>query len=453
MVAALRALPATLVLAGLIQASALAQLEARWTDQEGAAPDSPVAVLLGSSASRPLLETSLRAGGFSLLEVEGPEGYGAPRAVGQLLELLEEEVGARRALLVGFDLGGLTVLNTAATSPRWDRPVLAVDAVCDIKSRPAGWGGSEPDPEAWARCLELWGLTSETVREHAGNPIDRPLDLAMGQQAVGLAFGRYDSVRPPGENSQRFAKRLRDLGAAPFVLESPSTEALAGTMEAEASRAAAERLVAWALARLEPGGDVLVARRGLPRAAKRLQSGERITVAFLGGSLTEAAGWRPIVTRTLGRRTQERVQWFPAGRASFDSTGDAVRLREDLFSQGKPDVVILDCAVNDAANGRTAVEVVRGIEGILAHMQREFPGSELVLVHLADEGKLAARRADRVPFELEAARAVADHHGLPTIEVSDWVARSIAAGELDWKEDFGEVHPKPRGHTIYARLV
>ena len=42
-------------------------------------------------------------------------------------------------------------------------------------------------------------------------------------------------------------------------------------------------------------------RGGLPNVAAKLARGEEVRVAFLGGSITAAAGWRPMTLTTFQR--------------------------------------------------------------------------------------------------------------------------------------------------------
>lgn len=448
MVPPLRSLSAALVLAGLTAlpaSGARQELESLRLEPETPRPSGAVAITLGRSPSREATEAALLAAGVRVVRVEGAAGFGSPAGVEAFERLARGEAGTRPALLVGYDLGAVTVLNAAAERPDARRPVLALDPVCDLKSRPAGWGASPPDAELWSAALDAWGWDLDSARIAPGNPIDRALELASGTQPLALAFAEQDPLCAPRENAERLAKRLHDLGGIRLVRSRPGGLPL----DDEGARA----LVAWALAHAERAPDLLRVRAGAPRTAARLAAGETVRVGFLGGSLTEAAGWRPLVTRTLTSRTEGKVLWKAAGRASFDSVGDAVRLVPDLLNEGPLDLVVLDCAVNDRANGRSEQESVRGIEGVLFGLRRANPACELVLVHLADEAKLAAQERGEVPYELRAAERVAVRHGLATIEVSERVGFGLELGELDWGTDFGGLHPNSRGYGIYARLI
>ncbi|OGV84440.1 MAG: hypothetical protein A3K19_32615 [Lentisphaerae bacterium RIFOXYB12_FULL_65_16] len=87
-------------------------------------------------------------------------------------------------------------------------------------------------------------------------------------------------------------------------------------------------------------------RDGLPNFFAKLQAGGPVRVAYLGGSITAAHGWRP---KTLA--------WFKAQypaaaiseiNAAISGTGSdygACRLRGDVLAQS-PDLVFLECRVN-----------------------------------------------------------------------------------------------------------
>ena len=71
-------------------------------------------------------------------------------------------------------------------------------------------------------------------------------------------------------------------------------------------------------------------------------------VAFMGGSITEMDGYRPMVMEFLKSRFLEtEFEFINAGISSTCSTTGAFRLERDVLSKGPIDLFFLEFAVND----------------------------------------------------------------------------------------------------------
>src|SRR5258706_14209012 len=98
-------------------------------------------------------------------------------------------------------------------------------------------------------------------------------------------------------------------------------------------------------------------------------------VAFMGGSITEMNGYRPMVCQNLQKRfPKTKFTFTDAGIASTCSTTGAFRLKEQVLDKGPVDLFFLEFAVNDDQDAHHARrECIRGLEGILAHVRRHNP--------------------------------------------------------------------------------
>src|SRR6185312_10434682 len=71
-------------------------------------------------------------------------------------------------------------------------------------------------------------------------------------------------------------------------------------------------------------------------------------VVFLGGSITEMNGYRPLVCDYLRKRfPQTKFTFTNAGIASTCSTTGAFRLASDVLDKGPVDLLFVEFAVND----------------------------------------------------------------------------------------------------------
>jgi hypothetical protein len=198
----------------------------------------------------------------------------------------------------------------------------------------------------------------------------------------------------------------------------------------------------------------VIARGNLDNARHKFQEQKTGHVAFLGGSITEMEGYRPMVCELLKQRfPQTEFQFTAAGISSTCSTTGAFRLEQDVLSQGPVDLLFVEFAVNDDQDAHhTREECIRGMEGILRHLRLQNPRADIVMTFFLNEHSMAMYNAGEVPLPVAAHTEVAEHYRVSTINLARTVTSRIAAGEFDWKK-FGGVHPAPFGNRIAADMI
>src|SRR5436190_2809780 len=88
-----------------------------------------------------------------------------------------------------------------------------------------------------------------------------------------------------------------------------------------------------------PFGDNVRPRGALDNARIKFTADKKGTVAFMGGSITEMNGYRPMVCDLLKKRFPEtKFTFIDAGIASTCSTTGAFRLTTDVFANGPVDL-------------------------------------------------------------------------------------------------------------------
>ena len=196
-------------------------------------------------------------------------------------------------------------------------------------------------------------------------------------------------------------------------------------------------------------------RRGsLDNSRVQLEGAKRGHVAFMGGSITEMNGYRPMVCEILRKRFPDTEFTFTdAGIASTCSTTGAFRLASDVLAKGPVDLFFVEFAVNDDQDaGHARRECIRGMEGIVRHARRYNPNMDIVLTYFVNPGMLETNRSGQTPLTVAAHEEVARHYGVSTIDLAKEVADEVEAGRLTWKE-FGGTHPAPRGNRICAGMI
>lgn len=203
-----------------------------------------------------------------------------------------------------------------------------------------------------------------------------------------------------------------------------------------------------------PFADNVQLRGALGNSRIHFEREKKGAVAFMGGSITEMNGYRPMVCESLKKQFPGTdFKFIDAGISSTCSTTGAFRLATDVFAQGPVDLFFIEFAVNDdqdAAHSRT--ECIRGIEGIIRHARQLNPNVDIVVTHFVNEGMLATLQSGKVPLTIEAHETVATHYAIPTINLAKEVAAQITTEKLTWKQ-YGGVHPAPFGNAICARMI
>ena len=177
-------------------------------------------------------------------------------------------------------------------------------------------------------------------------------------------------------------------------------------------------------------------------------------VAFMGGSITQMNGYRPMVAGWLQKRFPEtKFDFINAGISSTCSTTGAFRLRSEVLAKGKVDLFFIEFAVNDDQDaGHAARECVRGLEGIIRHARKEQPNMDIVVTHFVNPGMLEKLRQGKIPLSMSAHEKVLKAYNVSTVFLAREVADRIEAGTLTWKV-FGGTHPKPAGNRIAADMI
>ncbi len=219
------------------------------------------------------------------------------------------------------------------------------------------------------------------------------------------------------------------------------------------------------LAQAGPAVSECQPRDGLSGTAARLaRPGDTLRIAYLGGSITQAAGgWREqSVAAIAGLHPRNPVTHVNAGVGGTGSDLGAFRLAGDVL-QGRPNLVFVEFAVNDFK--RNPAEVEQSMEGIVRQTRSTVPGADLCFVytvHLAS--KPFVERGERSPV-IAAMEKVAAHYGIPSLHFGPavWALEregklvfqgkpaETEAGKLLFTED--GVHPLKEGHAVYAEVV
>ena len=377
-------------------------------------------------------------------------------------EMREEHGLAEQVALEGVSRGGLFIYHWASRNPEKVACIYADTAVCDIRSWPLGSGAGRGHAATWQHLLRELELSKDEAMDYPYNPLKLLGPIAEATIPLLSIVSLNDKIVPPAENTFLLRDRYRELGGYIRVMRVQEGTARSNGhhfTHPEPIRPAdfIERHAA-AL----PASDSYLAHHNatlgmhgsLERSRVQFDETKKGRVAFLGGSITYNPGWRDAVCDYLRARfPATEFDFIAAGNPSMGSTPGAFRLERDVFGRGKVDLIFLEAAVNDSTNGRSALEMTRGVEGIIRHARELNNYVDVVLMHFVDPEKMASYRAGEVPLVIHQHEAVAKHYDVSTVHLAREVTERIDAGQFTWKDDFKNLHPSPFGQRLYAASI
>ncbi len=179
----------------------------------------------------------------------------------------------------------------------------------------------------------------------------------------------------------------------------------------------------------------------------------KATVAFMGGSITEMDGYRPMLMDFLAKRYPEcQFTFINAGISSTCSTTGAFRLPRDVLSQGPVDLFFIEFAVNDdqdAAHSQDAC--IRGMEGIIRQIRRKSPRTDIVATYFVNPKMLAELDNGKKPPSISSHEQVLEKYQISRIHLARELSAQIKKNKFTW-EKFGGTHPKPPGNRLCADM-
>jgi lysophospholipase L1-like esterase len=197
--------------------------------------------------------------------------------------------------------------------------------------------------------------------------------------------------------------------------------------------------------------ELLRARDGLKNVFAKLKDGKDVRIAYFGGSITAANGWR-VKTLKWFKETWPKASVSEI-HAAIGGTGSDLgvfRCRQDVLRH-KPDLVFVEFAVNDG--GASPEQIYRCMEGIVRQIRAADPLTDICYVYTLHTGMRKDYEAGRCPRSVAAMERLADHYGIPSINVARKIVEMAQAGTLVYRKDKdndGKDSPTPAGVIVFS---
>lgn len=198
-------------------------------------------------------------------------------------------------------------------------------------------------------------------------------------------------------------------------------------------------------------------RSGIPNFLYKAKNGKEITVAFIGGSITQSRdSYRMQTARYIQNRFPKATfKWVNAGVSGTGTDLGAFRIREQVL-QYQPDLIFIEFAVNGAYQP--------GMEGMIRQVIKTNPYTDICLIYTIQNGQPQIYQRGEVPQNIQGLERIAEYYGLPSIHLGMEPAALEAQDKLVWKgttQQAGDrilfsrdgIHPAKDGGDLYAAAI
>lgn len=200
--------------------------------------------------------------------------------------------------------------------------------------------------------------------------------------------------------------------------------------------------------------------RSLGRVFEKLKAGKETTIAYFGGSITAAAGYR-VKTFDWFKKSfpQATLKEVNAAIGGTGSDLGAFRCGTDVVAK-RPDLVFVEFNINDGSPTNEFRKAT--MEGIVRQLWSSESKPEIVFLYTTSRTLNHPRGSHP---------AVAHHYGIPEIDLQPPLIaalkrpdlpkpteKQLSNPRLDWKAPgqvfmSDSVHPNDLGHTIYTDTI
>lgn len=200
----------------------------------------------------------------------------------------------------------------------------------------------------------------------------------------------------------------------------------------------------------EPARD-FSARDGAGNFFGKLSAKQSVKVAYFGGGIHYADGWRAGVLKWL-RESNPGLEITEIAADINDcvrgSAFSAYRFQRDVLSK-KPDLVWVDFASDDSQTPQTDIQ--RAVEGVVRQAWKADPNLDICFVYAFRKGYETAYKDSVCPPTVTAYEKIANQYGIPSINMGYRLWQLVDKDQLVWSND--GARPLPAGNQVYTQAI
>ncbi|MCR4780816.1 MAG: SGNH/GDSL hydrolase family protein [Ruminiclostridium sp.] len=187
----------------------------------------------------------------------------------------------------------------------------------------------------------------------------------------------------------------------------------------------------------------------LHKVFAKAAAGDEITVAYIGGSITEGYTLKPeecwaklIYNYLCEKYPDTKINYVNGGMSGTPSSLGVVRAERDVLAPyGDPDIVFVEFAVNDSKDKLCRESYESLVRRFLA---LDTEPAVVLLFMRTDTGYSCQEQQS----------AIGAHYGLPMISPNDALTYAIDEGLMTWADYSNDgAHPNPEGAKLIAEMT
>lgn len=188
----------------------------------------------------------------------------------------------------------------------------------------------------------------------------------------------------------------------------------------------------------------------IAKVIKKLQSGEEVTVAFLGGSITQGTGadnencYAALTAKWIAEQyPNATVNYVNAGIGATGSYIGVHRCDTQVLSKN-PDLVFIDFSVNDTSD-RIALNKLT-YEGLIRKIWKYDTAPGIICIAMTQDNGTSVQ---------EAHGEVTDKYSVPFVSYHDAMLDFLNSSDsVQWSDISGDnIHPNMAGHAILSSML
>lgn len=189
----------------------------------------------------------------------------------------------------------------------------------------------------------------------------------------------------------------------------------------------------------------------------KLRNNMPLTVAYLGGSITEGAGvdreqdcWRCKITEWFRKNyPKSEIIEINAGIGGTASDFGMFRCDSQVLASA-PDLIFVEFAVNDTTISNSLVTM----ETVIRKIMRSNPITDIVLVETATQSMHRSFLNNESVESVETYKKISKYYGIDIINVGEEIISRVDGNEGGWdKYTMDTVHPNAIGYSLYTNEI
>ena len=224
-------------------------------------------------------------------------------------------------------------------------------------------------------------------------------------------------------------------------------------------------LFSMCLAWMSPAADFYQVRGGIPNSQYYFKANTvgNQYLFFIGNSVQAGVGLKDANLRYPAQMVKDFNKHFPNATVieRLNSQPGGSWFGQFRFCQGQPvfgevifsgHLAILDFSADD--RNADIKQVRASLEGLVRQIVLYRATHSQILVYTLTPEMLEAYKAGQTPEYIRISEQIAEHYGIPSLNLAQYVAQKIIAGEISFAKFSADgVNPTDAGAKIYAEAV